>query len=64
MVHKRKIKDQSNKIIDAILNERNLVRDGYFIVNHIGGTMYVSYDDLTSKELQALAEQKKLSEES
>ena len=64
MVHKRKIKDQSKKIIDAVLNERNLVRDGYFIVNRIGGTMYVSYDDLSSKELQSLAEQKKLSEES
>jgi len=62
MVHK--IKDQSNKIIDAILTERNLVRDGYFIVNKIGGTTYVSYDDLSSKELKALSEQKKLSEES
>jgi hypothetical protein len=63
MVHKR-IKDQSNKIIDAILTERNLVRDGYLIVNKIGGTIYVSYDDLSSKELKALSEQKKLSEES
>jgi len=63
LVHKR-IKDQSNKIIDAILTERNLVRDGYLIVNQIGGTIYVSYDDLSSKELKALSEQKKLSEES
>lgn len=62
MVHK--IKNQSGKIIDAILNERDLVRDGYVIVNHIGATTYVSYDDLSSKELKALAEQKQHSEES
>ncbi len=50
---------QINKILMALLRGRNLVRNGKFIVNNIGYTTYVSYDDLSGDELIALGKEKK-----
>jgi len=51
------MKNNTN-IIKAVLDGRNLIRDGYYIINIIGMTTYISFDHLTSKELYELAKLK------
>ena len=51
-------------ILVAIDTGENYERDGYYIVNHIGMTTYISYDHLTADELRAIARYKDYERES
>jgi hypothetical protein len=48
-------RNQLNQILLALYHGDNVVREGYYIVNNIGGTTYISFDDLTPTELRKIA---------
>ena len=54
---------QRAKLLLAVYHGYDVVRAGYYIVNHIGTTTYVSFDDLTPAELRAIAKLKAKIEE-
>jgi hypothetical protein len=54
---------QRAKLLLALYHGYNVVRDGYYVVNHIGTTTYVSFDKLTPAELRAVAKLKAKIEE-
>jgi hypothetical protein len=49
---------QRAKLLLAVYHGYNVIRDGYYVVNHIGTTTYVSFDDLTPAELRTIAKLK------
>lgn len=49
----------NGKLLMAIYHAKNYVRDGKYIVNHIGATTYISFDDLKPEEIIAIGEFKK-----
>jgi hypothetical protein len=51
---------QRAKLLLAMYHGYNVIRDGYYVVNHIGATTYISFDSLTSAELRAIAQLKAL----
>ena len=48
----------NKKLLLAIYHGRNYMRDGKYVVNHIGGTTYV-VDDLKPEEITAIGKFKK-----
>ena len=42
------------RILRGIVEGRNVVRDGYYIVNHIGATTYIAIHLLTKEELNEI----------
>ena len=46
----------NKKLLLAVYHGRNYVRDGKYIVNHIGETTYISFDDLKPEEIVAIGE--------
>ena len=44
----------NKKLLLAIYHGRNYVRDGKYVVNHIGATTYVSFDELKPEEIIAI----------
>ena len=50
---------KSKKPLLAIYRGRNYARDGKYVVNHIGGTTYISFDDLKPEEITAIGKFKK-----
>jgi hypothetical protein len=53
----------NKELISAVLFGKDLTRDNYVIVNRIGEITYVSFNKLSSKELEDLARIKKILEE-
>jgi len=49
-------KNDPGCIIKGILEGKNVIRSGSYIVNHIGMSTYVDINKLTKNELKALAE--------
>jgi len=43
----------------AVYHGRNYARDGRYVVNRIGMTTYISFDDLKPEEIIAIGEFKK-----
>jgi hypothetical protein len=54
---------QRAKLLLALYHGYNVIRDGYYVVNHIGATTYVSFDKLTPAELRVIAQLKAKIEE-
>lgn len=52
-----------DELIMSICEAEDYERDGKIVVNNIGITTYLSFDDLTADELMAIAELKKEIEE-
>jgi hypothetical protein len=44
----------NKKLLLAIYHGRNYARDGKYVVNHIGATTYISFDDLKPQEIIAI----------
>lgn len=44
----------SKKLLLAVYHGKNYVRDGKYVVNHIGATTYISFDDLKPEEIIAV----------
>jgi len=49
----------NRKFLLAVYHGRDYVRDGKLVVNHIGMTTYISFDDLRPEEIVAIGEFKK-----
>jgi hypothetical protein len=49
----------NKKLLLAVYHGRNYERDGKLVVNHIGMTTYISFDDLRPEEIVAIGELKK-----
>ena len=49
----------NSKLLMAVYHGRNYVRDGKYVVNCIGMTTYISFDDLKPEEIIAIGEFKK-----
>jgi hypothetical protein len=49
----------NRKLLLAIYHGRNYVKNGKSVVNHIGATTYISFDDLKPEEIIAIGEFKK-----
>ena len=45
-------------IIERIMTEEDVVRDGHIIVNHIGEATYIDIQRVSAKELNEIAEYK------
>ena len=50
----------NRKLLLAVYHGRNYVRDGKYVVNHIGATTYISFDDLKPEEIIAIGEFKRV----
>ena len=48
------------KLMIAVYHGRNYIRDGKYVVNRIGCTTYISFDDLKPSEIVAIGKLKKL----
>lgn len=54
------VRGKANKnLLMAVYHGRNYVRNGKYVVNHIGATTYISFDDLKPAEIAAIAKLKK-----
>ena len=49
----------NEKLLLAVYHGRNYARNGKYVVNHIGMTTYISFDDLKPEEIIAIGEFKK-----
>jgi len=49
----------NRRLLLACYHGRDYVRDGKYIVNHIGMTTYISFDDLKPEEIIAIGKFKK-----
>jgi hypothetical protein len=49
----------NRKLLLAVYHGRNYVRGGKYVVNHIGETTYISFDDLKPEEIIAIGKFKK-----
>jgi len=49
----------NRKLLLAVYHSRDYVKDGKLVVNHIGMTTYISFDDLRPEEIVAIGEFKK-----
>jgi len=44
----------NKKLLLAVYHGKNYVRDDKYVVNHIGATTYISFDDLKPEEIVAI----------
>lgn len=49
----------NKKLLIAVYHGRNYARNGKYVVNTIGATTYISFDDLTAEEIIAIGKLKK-----
>ena len=49
----------NRKLLLAVYHGKEYVRDGKLVVNHIGMTTYISFDDLAPEEIIAIGKLKK-----
>ena len=49
----------NKKLLLAVYHGKNYIRDGKYVVNHIGATTYISFDDLKPEEIIAIGKFKK-----
>ena len=49
----------NSKLLMAVYHGRNYARDGKYVVNRIGMTTYISFDDLKPEEIIAIGKFKK-----